>query len=400
MDDPPSGDGTFQTVVGAGPSGLVAAATLARSGRAVRVLERNHEVGHRYAGDFQGLENWTTSGDSLESLAALGVEADFDHQPFHEVTFHDRHFDHVVVSSARRPFFYLVQRGSQDGSLDRALLEQARSAGARVDLGVAATSAGRGTIIATGPRYADGLVTGLVFDTHLEDQAHCIISDRLSSAGYGYLLVWNGRATLATCLFRRHPDWRAARNSTIDAFSKVLPALRSDLDGAKAFSGCGSVFPDARYTDEAGHLFVGEAAGLQDAEFGFGLRYAVESGSLVARSLVDGFDYKSRAEETFDARMRTAFANRLIFEVLPEAVVPTVLRRGAAAPDLHDRLRRHCAPWRAKSALSLVARRLLSPKRLGYHDTSCHRDICSCVWCVCHRDRSPTPEIPIDPIAA
>ncbi len=400
MHCPPGVDKTCRTIVGAGPSGLVAAATLARSGRSVRVLERNHEVGHRYAGDFQGLENWTTSRDSLELLAALGIEADFDYQPFHEVTFHDRHLDHVVVSSAHRPFFYLVQRGPQDGSIDQALLQQARSAGARVDLGVTATNAARGTIIATGPKYADGLVTGLVFDTRLEDQARCIVSDRLSPAGYGYLLVWNGRATLATCLFRRHPDWRSARESTVDAFSKLLPTLRADLREAKVFSGCGSVFPDARYTDEAGHLFVGEAAGLQDAEFGFGLRYAVESGSLVARSLVEGFNYKAAAEKIFDARMRTAFANRLMFEALPEAVIPMVLRRGAASAHLHARLRRHCAPWAAKSALSLVARRLLSPRRLGYHDTSCHSDACSCVWCVCHQDRAPAPEEPTGPIVA
>jgi phytoene dehydrogenase-like protein len=45
-------------VVGAGPAGLVAAITLARAGRPVRVLERRARVGGRFAGDFQGLAGW------------------------------------------------------------------------------------------------------------------------------------------------------------------------------------------------------------------------------------------------------------------------------------------------------------------------------------------------------
>jgi len=383
MAGPPRTDTTRTVVVGAGPAGLVAAATLARSGHTVRVLERNAEVGHRFAGDFQGLENWTTSQDALDSLATLGVEPAFDHLAFHEIKFHDHHLDQIIVSSDRRPFFHLIRRGPQRGSLDRSLLEQARSAGAKVELGVAAHSAARGAIVATGPRYADGLVTGLVFDTKLEDQALCIIANDLAPAGYAYLLIWNGRATLATCSFKRHWGWRDARDSTVDAFSKLVPSLRSDLSDARPFSGNGSVFPSPRFTDEAGHLFVGEAAGLQDPEWGFGLRYAMESGHLAARSIIDDFDYGVAAENAFATRLRTAFANRLMFEALPEALLPFILRRGAASSDLHHRLLRHCAPSPGKSLLSLVARRWFSHDRLGYHDSSCHSADCECVRCLC-----------------
>lgn len=76
-------------VVGAGPAGLVAAATLARTGEPATMLERHTMLGQRHHGDFQGLENWSSPRDVLDRLAALGVAADFAYRPFHKVTFYD-----------------------------------------------------------------------------------------------------------------------------------------------------------------------------------------------------------------------------------------------------------------------------------------------------------------------
>jgi flavin-dependent dehydrogenase len=146
--------------------------------------------------------------------------------------------------------------------------------------------------VAIGPRYADGLASGYLFDTGLSDQAHCVISDELAPRGYAYLLVWDGRATLATCMFDRQQDWKTFRSRTVETFHNLVPGI--DIDTARPFSGFGSVFGKARLADEAGRLFVGEAAGLQDPEWGFGLWYAMESGALAARSLLEGFDYEER----------------------------------------------------------------------------------------------------------
>lgn len=56
-------------VIGAGPAGLVAAATLARAGQSVHVIDRASEVGHRFSGRIQGLENWSTPQDVLRRQA-------------------------------------------------------------------------------------------------------------------------------------------------------------------------------------------------------------------------------------------------------------------------------------------------------------------------------------------
>lgn len=57
------------TVVGAGPAGLTAAISLARSGYDVNLYEQNNNVGLRFNGDFQGLENWTDEEDTLKILS-------------------------------------------------------------------------------------------------------------------------------------------------------------------------------------------------------------------------------------------------------------------------------------------------------------------------------------------
>lgn len=47
-------------IAGAGPSGLTAAINLAKAGFSVNVYEKEKDVGKRFHGDFQGIENWTT----------------------------------------------------------------------------------------------------------------------------------------------------------------------------------------------------------------------------------------------------------------------------------------------------------------------------------------------------
>lgn len=46
-------------ILGAGISGLTAAINLAKAGYKVDVFEKNKDVGVRFGGDLQGLENWS-----------------------------------------------------------------------------------------------------------------------------------------------------------------------------------------------------------------------------------------------------------------------------------------------------------------------------------------------------
>ena len=79
--------GARVSISGAGPAGLAAAMTLARAGIPAVGSEIRPDVGARFHGDFQGIENWTTPGDVLEELSELGIETRFDAAPCREATF-------------------------------------------------------------------------------------------------------------------------------------------------------------------------------------------------------------------------------------------------------------------------------------------------------------------------
>jgi flavin-dependent dehydrogenase len=116
------------TIAGGGLSGLAAALAVARRGRAAHVFERRREVGARFHGDFEGLENWSTEGDVFEELKSLGIAPTFSYAPFRECVFFDPDGRaHVCRSS--KPLWYLVRRGTDAGTLDQALKAHALAAG-------------------------------------------------------------------------------------------------------------------------------------------------------------------------------------------------------------------------------------------------------------------------------
>ena len=370
-----------QTVVGAGPAGLAAAITFAKAGMPVRVLERRPVVGGRFHGDTQGVENWSRRQDVLTRLRQLGIDTNFPYRAFNDVTFYDSRL-HETSAHTDVPLFYLVRRGPGNDTIDSALLHQARDAGAEVCFNSAADRAGPGAILATGPRQSHAIAGGFVFPTALEDQARAIVHPDLAPGGYAYLLVWEGRATLATCLFRDFDRWREARSSTVTAFRRLVPGL--NLDQAKPFGGFGAVFARPAYTDRSGRMYIGEAAGLQDAEWGFGIATALRSGVLAARSVVDGTDFAGEARREFNAARATGMVNRALLDRFPTWLSDPAVRFEARRPDLRRRLRRHWEPTRVKSLIApiLLREHGKDPTRV---DRGCEAPVCDCTRCGCAR---------------
>ena len=93
-------------IAGAGPAGLTAAITGAKAGVPTVVYERSADVGTRFHGDFQGLENWSTEGDVLDELAGLGVELNFEHIPIREQVCYDMDGREYLLRSPE-PLYYL-----------------------------------------------------------------------------------------------------------------------------------------------------------------------------------------------------------------------------------------------------------------------------------------------------
>lgn len=369
------------TVVGAGPAGLACAIALARAGRPVVMREWHGDVGARFHGDFQGLENWSDEQDVLEELAAAGIEATFEHHPVSQGTVYDSRGNRYQVRS-RQPLFYLVRRGAEEGCLDRGLLRQAVAAGVDVRFKERAGVAEGITVLAIGPRVADAIAVGYVFQTAMPDGSWLILDNRVAPLGYAYLLIHGGRGTVATCLFTgfKHQAQYLAR--TVAAFRERVGL---DMRDPRPFGGFAN-FRLPRTAVQGGHPVIGEQAGFQDALAGFGMRYALRSGLLAARSILDGADYTSLWHRELRPLLRAGTVNRFLFNLVGEPGWRAAARR-LRQGDARSALRRFYRPSALSRLLFPVARlRYRAPLR----DRSCNHVDCHCVWCECQAELKAT----------
>jgi flavin-dependent dehydrogenase len=364
-------------VIGAGPAGLVAAINLAQAGFAVTIHEAASRVGHRFNGDFQGIENWTTQDDVREFLISLRVHVNFRFEPYMGGIFFSPSSERREIRT-RQPLFYLVERGGREGCLDFGLLRQAEAAGVRVVLNARNWQVDHAGVIGVGPRAADVIAKGIVFDTDIKDEAYAIVDDRIAPKGYAYLLTNQGRATLATVIYR---DFRNESNyfeKTMETFRKLVPM---QMRNVREFGGYGNYFlrPTAI---EGKKLYLGESAGFQDALFGFGMRYAMASGFLAAQSIIHGTNYDDLWKQKLLPLLRTSLANRLIYELLRNSGYEFIFKRIATRADLRETLRKQYNRSLLKVGLFPVALFLGNVlKRMKIDDKSCHHENCRCVWC-------------------
>lgn len=359
-------------VAGAGPAGLAAAITLAGAGRCVVVHEAQREVGYRFQGDLQGLENWTSEEDALQTFRRLGLAADFAVLACHAGTVFDA-WDRAYRLQSDRPLFYMVERGPAPGTVDTALLAQARGLGVEVRFGQRLDRLPIPGVLAVGPRAADVIAVGYHFDTPMHDGFWAICNDDIAPKGYGYLLVRGGQGTVKSCMYRGFKQERAYVRRTVEAFERLVGLrMHNPRPHGGVINAC---VPDR--TLSGGHPVAGEQAGFQDVLWGFGMRYAVVSGVLAARSVLEGRRYESLWRRDLGPWLRTSVVNRALYERLGNRGYAWVL-----AQQEHVDARRFLH-WLYRP--SWIKHMLLPWARISYRgrlrDTSCDHVDCECVWC-------------------
>ena len=296
-------------IAGAGPSGLAAAIVLARAGHPVELFERRSHCGARFGGDLQGLENWTSGADVLDELRGLGIDTDFHAAPCYGGTQTDgAHDDRFAFD---HPAFYIVKRGDVPGSLDRSLARQAQALGVDIRFGTPCPE-GTADVEATGPRGRApfAIDTGIVFETDAPDCAVALLNDDIAPGGYAYLLITQGYGCCCTMLF---DDFRSIHDRFARAREALIDRRGITVRHARQVGGLGHVRARASWISGVSRC-VGEAAGLQDFLWGFGIRLAIRSGALAATSLLDDADYAAAAESVFAGRLRAGVANRWLWE--------------------------------------------------------------------------------------
>jgi flavin-dependent dehydrogenase len=314
-------------IIGAGPAGLSAAINLAKKEYRVIVYEKNPDVGMRFHNDFQGLENWSTDEDVMNLLQSMSIDIEFFNKPFYSGFLYGPSTNAEIKS--RKPFFYLVKRGSDQDSLDSSLKKQALELGVHIIFN-SALNEQAGDIIATGPKNPKIFAAGITFRTNLkEDIAITILDDSVAPKGYAYLLVSDMRATLATVIFEKVRDYNQCLENTIKRLKEII---NFDINSVKKFIGVGSAFiPDSATKEK--RLYVGEAAGFQDFLFGFGMRYAVKSGYLAAKSIIENKDYDTLWKENFDNQLQTSLSNRMIYASFGNSVYDYLIRKTKESRD-------------------------------------------------------------------
>jgi len=294
-------------ILGAGPAGLTAAIVLAQNGRRVAIYERRPGVGLRFNEDYQGLENWSVEQDALSELEEEGLKINFFCKPFSSGRIYNPALVPLEVCSPRT-LFYMVKRGRGADTLDTGLQRQALDAG--VEFYYNQTISPReADIVATGPRGVNALAAGITFETDLRDCAYGIVGDHLAPKGYTYLLVADGKATLATVLFSSFSKASLCLERAIHTYGRLLGLT---ITNPRRWGGYGNFdVPQTAIMD--GRLLVGEAAGFQDFLFGFGIRLAMLSGILAAKSILYSENYDILWKRRLLPLLKVSRVNRLLY---------------------------------------------------------------------------------------
>ena len=366
-------------IAGAGPSGLAAAISLARAGRAVEVHEAKKDVGVRFIGDIQIIEGSSEREPVPQFLDRIGIERNFYFREATWATFYDHRNKARTIKSAE-PFGYFVHRGAEESSLDRGLLAQARALGVNVTFNSRIATA---DIIATGPAAPDGLAREMTWKTSDAERVDVFFNHHLAPGGYSYLFILDGVATFGCAIVA---DFKKIDDYFEHSLASARQANPFEIPGETRTGYSYMNFHLKQRATRGDARYVGEAAGFQDYLFGLGIRYALTSGWLAARSILEDRDFDELWQRELGAKQETSLVNRFLYEAGGNAGLSVFVKQASRAKDFN----RYLSGWHAstwwKRMLSPVVRRVWHHRGRCLHKPEDH-------WC-----RSRDTEIKVPPL--
>jgi len=308
-------------IQGAGLSGLCAAINLAKAGITVDVYEKNDDCGKRFLGDLEGLENWSSKIDIIQELKSMNIKTNFDCNSFKKVYLSDG--KQILSNTFKRPMFYIVKRGAAEKTLDQGVKKQALDMGVNIHFN-SKTKKENMDIISTGTAGIKhiGIVKGIRFETDSDNIAVSLINNKASSSGYSYLLISNGYGCLCSVNLYLSGDM------INKYYKKTYEIIRKQFDfnikNEKNVGGIGCFLLKPRLI-ENNKIYTGEAAGLQDLLWGFGMRYAFKSGYLAAISIIENKNYKKLIKKNIYPQLKTSVVNRYLSDKISNTFYPYLI---------------------------------------------------------------------------
>lgn len=340
-------------IQGAGLSGLSAAINLARAGYNVDVFEKDDDCGKRFHGDLEGLENWSSPVDIIQEFNSMNIKINFDCNPFK--TFYLSDGKELLSNTFEKPVFYVVKRGVVEKSLDQGLKNQALDLGVNIHFN-SKTKKENMAIISTGTaeNKSVGIVKGIRFETESDDLAVSILNSKVSDRGYSYLLITNGYGCM--CSVNLYSTGEKANKYFKKAYDIITKQFDIDIKNEKNVGGMGCFLLKPRLIENK-KIYTGEAAGLQDLLWGFGMRYAINSGFLAALSIIENKNYKKLIKQNLSGRIKTSVVNRFLADKVGDKLYAYLIRQAknnnnwtdllykAYNPSLHSKVIYPFARW-------------------------------------------------------
>ncbi len=307
-------------ILGAGLSGLTSAINLKRAGRKVVIYEKNSSVGKQIHPNLQCLLG--LDGKVEEYLKQYNLNPHFKKMRVPNAILSTRTKDVHVRLKTPADF---VMRGGKS-SLEYGLYKQAKEMGVEFKFSETIKNS---DIVSTGTYRCDMLAYGEIYRRlNLEDESFFYMhDDRYSPVGWYLYIVPlpDGTYEIVNCTSKPHTN---KTKMLLERAKKRRPILREIIGKHKPvdhFGGMGGFeYNRPRVID--GKLYVGEAAGFQDIFRGFGIKYAIESGYLAAKAIIEGKNYEKLWRKKLLKTLKTDMSRKGIANVIKEKAFEMIMK--------------------------------------------------------------------------
>ncbi|MEM4710248.1 MAG: NAD(P)/FAD-dependent oxidoreductase [Candidatus Diapherotrites archaeon] len=322
-------------IQGCGPAGLSAAIVLAENGIDVKVFEKQNQVGGLLKHDVQAIRNYGKYDiDILKKFEESRIKID-NLNEIYRIEKYSPDLKHDVIFSNKKPLFFTVKRGISEYSLEKQLYEKALDSGAEIIVGnnLPTTQA---NIIASGSKFKpSGTLYGIIFeskDIELDTIKFFLLYEK-GHNGYAYIAPYSDtEITFAITSFRNEDfsNLKVKLENLIN-HNQIINKLIKNKKIIHRYGGHGhfNIPETAIYNNK---LLVGGAAGFVEAARGFGLKYAILSGYLAAKSIILDENYDQLWKKEFEQELINGFYRKLIFEKLSKKDLNDMIKGGEEIP--------------------------------------------------------------------
>jgi flavin-dependent dehydrogenase len=299
-------------ILGAGLSGLSAAILLAREDYLVEVYEKGNHIGGRFQKNICSIRNYGEE-KFLDEISKFGIQLR-EVNSIKKAVKISENYEHVVENE--NSLYSIVIRGRDKESIENQLYEKAINSGVEVHFNNEGLKYSDIDIFASGSEWMERNVYGVGYRYAKPkidvDTIYLFYNNNASPLGYTCVVPDGENAIVLSVSFdkskfaylRDHLDRYLEENSTLKKiFSNAT--LTEAIDGFGYY--CKDPIENAIHNKK---IYIGESAGFLDASRGFGIRYAIITAALAAKSIIEKEDYCFLLKKYFNDEFKENWSKR------------------------------------------------------------------------------------------